>query len=95
MKKTLKFIIIIAGILLVLAVTKPTRENFKTDIKESYESKNTDDSVGLQAIGALLNLKSQLTVKYEDRIFFATASTVVMRTNHKYVGLLGFWIPIS
>ena len=102
MKKGLKLALIIAVTLVLLAVLKPSKENFNGYVKETYEKIDTDDTIENMAKSAIrnagkaaLNMQGQLTTNYNDRIFFATGSAMKMDKTIEYLGIFGFWIKIS
>ena len=78
MKKRIKLAFIVAGILLSLAVLKPSEDNFSRFVNKKFEKIESNDSWKSKAkksarnlSKSVLNAQSQLTVEYEDKIFFA------------------------
>ena len=102
MKKGYKVALLIAVALVILAVLKPSKDSFNGFVKERYEKINSSDSwkdiAKKSAINlgkSALNAQSQLTVKYESKIFFALAERYKMDYEEKYLGILGFWVKIK
>jgi len=101
MKKGIKLIVALLVLLVVLAVLKPSEDNFRNHIYEKYNTEQSDDIAGaaentLKNLGkAARNFQSQFTVEYHDKIFFALASTYKGSDEISYLGIAGFWVKIS
>ena len=95
-KNGLIVIIIIAGILLFAAVTKPDKEHFEFWIKNKYnEEKAENENILEKGVKELGKFQASLNVTYKDRLIYATAETKTFGEEVKYVGLFGTWIKTS
>ena len=102
MKKGYKVALLIAVALVILAVLKPSKDNFKGFVKERYETIESGDSWNNIAKKSVINIgkstinaHTQLTIEYEDKIFFALASRQIIDSKEEYLGVLGIWFKYN
>ena len=88
-----KIVIVLLLILILAALTKPSEDNFNDFIKS--EMKNTNDDVFTKIIKGGLNIQSQLTTVYKDKMLYSTVKTKIANEKIEYIGLFGTWIRIN
>lgn len=98
MNESIKTILFIAATLLILAVSKPSKQNFISFDKKTYINIEHNNSLEeltkislINAKKAFENIYSKITIEYEDKIFYAT----VLKGEEEYLGIFGCWIKIN
>ena len=84
---------LIAGAVLVLALTCPDEDNFNRWAKTALEPES--GSVAEQAKGKALSTQARWTAEYEDYVLWATVDAYQGGTRHRFLGLLGTWISLG
>ncbi len=91
----MKKIIIIILILLVFAsITKPSEDSFNNYIKTEFKSNKNDDGL-TRIVKGVSKLQSNLTTRYNDKIFYSITETSIGNEKHKFIGIFGFWFKID
>ena len=86
-----KLIIVILLVLILAAVTKPSEEDYHEFIKTELKD-NGNDNVFAKLFKEGLNIQSELTTDYQDKIFFSTAQSTISNEKREYIGIFGTWI---
>jgi len=89
-----KYILGILVILILAAITKPSKESFSDHINTTLKV-NENDNLISSIVKTGMNFQSDLSTEYKDSIFFSTAKTYIGDKNHSYLGLFGFWFKIG
>ena len=88
-----KGIITILGLLVLLAITKPSEDSFNNYIQSELNSKKNDDVLTKIAKG-ITKIQSDLTADYYDKIFYCISETTMGNEKHYFLGICGFWFEI-
>ncbi len=91
MKKIAIILILVLLIFVTASITKPSENNFENYLKQSFVQNKSDD-LFTKGVKSLVKIQSNWSIKYEDRIFFAKASTKVVNEKIEFIGIFGFWI---
>ena len=85
-----KLIIVILLVLILAAVTKPSVEDYHEFIKTELKD-NGNDNVFAKLFKEGLNIQSELTTDYQDKIFYSTAQSTISNEKREYIGIFGTW----
>jgi len=89
-----KFLITTLIVLILAAVSKPSKESFSDYIDSTLKVNKNDDLIS-SIVKTGLNFQSDLSTQYNDKIFFSTAKIYVGNQHPTYLGLFGFWFKIG
>ncbi|MCK9167449.1 MAG: hypothetical protein EOL88_12575 [Bacteroidia bacterium] len=100
MKRSIKLAIAFAGILVIMAITKPSEESFNSflDKKYSIEENSTQNDLEIllnKAIKSGVNVQAQTYKTYSNHTLYAEVITQEILDEERYIGIFGFWIQIS
>jgi len=86
-------VVVVAGVVVMLAVTCPDEDSFKRWAKENIQPES--GSVVEQAKRAALAAQAKWTADCEDHVLWATVDAYQGGAERRYVGVLGTWIQVG
>ena len=89
-----KIVIVILILLVFTSVTKPSEDSFDNYISSEFKSKKEDDGL-TKIVKGFNKIQSNLTTKYDDKIFYSITETTIGNEKQKFLGICGFWFEIQ
>lgn len=80
-------------VVLLLAITTPNEEDFRSWRKS--ESIGNSDNAAQLLVNRAIGVQEDFTGQYRSYVVFATMETRVLRSDARYLGILGQWIPMN
>ncbi len=94
MKKFATLLILLLLIAVLLAVTKPNKQDFELFISQEFNSKQNSSLLG-SVISKGIGYNAKRTIQYKDKIFFSLVTTKIVNEERKFIGIIGQWIPLK
>lgn len=101
MKRLITILIIIAGVLILLVITRPDEENFKSWVKKKYSTEkvksSTDnilDKMAEKGFAKATQIQLISSCQYERHFFSSEIITWANLEKKKYIGIIGTWIEM-
>ncbi len=101
MKKLITILIAVTGVLLLLVITRPDEENFKSWVKKKYstekvktDSDNILDKMAEKGFAKATQVQLINSRQYEKHFLSSEIITWANLEKKKYIGILGTWIEV-